>query len=138
MSQADVYPINDTEAGRIAQAVAVGAYYALPDFIPNRALRAAVNAAIIAGAAGVVAYANAQDDNPDNDILSAELRPNFEGNAALTWGLIAGAAGLTALGLRIDAAVTRKATAVMRKAGIKLPNTLLGIVAAGGVYALSK
>lgn len=71
----DYYPLDDTRAGRITQAVLAGSYVAARNW-PARL-------ALLIGGGALVGYLNANDDDPSNDVIP-------EGNPVVGLGLLVG------------------------------------------------
>ncbi|AZA10457.1 hypothetical protein [Corynebacterium gerontici] len=138
-------PLDDTQIGRITQALAITTYTATPDYIHNKALRTLAKLGITTTALGIISYANLQDDNPDNDPqaiigrLEAELAADDEtlSPTETYLHLLGICLAVWALGT-IDAALTQKLTKLLRRMGVRKPHTVLGAIAGGLVYVTSK
>ncbi|MCS5478221.1 hypothetical protein NYP18_00940 [Corynebacterium sp. YIM 101645] len=155
----DYYSLDDTLAGRIAQAGMVGTAVALPDYISSRPLRALATAGIGAGGAALVAVLNSFDEDPDNDptVMFDQLRRSIgdigsvpgpgsdtpagdfsTASPVQTWTVIIGALAVLAALLRVDAALQRRLVAWLGRRGLSRPNTWLGGVAAAVVFAVAE
>lgn len=138
-------PLDDTQTGRITQALAIATYTATPDYIHNKALRGLTKLAITTTALGIISYANLQDDNPDNDPqaiigrLEAELASDDENlSPAKTYLHLLGISLAVGVLAKIDAALTKTITGALRRIGVTKPHTVLGALAGGLVYVTSK
>lgn len=155
----DYYSLDDTLAGRVAQAGMVGTAVALPDYISSPRLRALATAGTGVGGAALVAVLNSLDEDPDNDpaVLVEQLRINIGGIGAVpgpesdippgdfstaspaqTWTIITAALLVMIVLVRVDAALQRRLVASLRRRGVARPNTWLGGVAATVVFAVSE
>ncbi|AJK67799.1 hypothetical protein [Corynebacterium marinum] len=155
----DYYSLDDTLAGRIAQAGMVGTAVALPDYFSSRPLRALVTAAIGLGGAGLVAVLNSFDDDLGNDpaVMAEQLRTSIGGigsvpgpdsdtppgdfstaSPAQTWTVIIGALVVIVALVLVDAALQRRLVAWLRRRGVSRPNTWLGGVASAAVFAVAE
>lgn len=149
-SHEDHYALDDTLAGRIAQAAAVGIVTSYPDWIKNPTVRAAVTVASGLGFAALVAVTNAyaeEQELSDADLVStsdtadtADTADTGAGDDAVElepWHIALGVAALGA-GLAVDVVVSRKIAGALRKRGIAKPWTLLGAVGAAAVFVVSE
>lgn len=155
----DYYSLDDTLAGRIAQAGMVGTAVALPDHLSSRPLRALVTAAIGIGGAALVAVLNSFDEDPDNDpaVMAEQLRTSIGGigsvpgpesdtppgdfstaSPAQTWTVIIAALLVIVALVFLDAALQRRLVAWLRCRGVSRPNTWLGGVAATVVFTVAE
>lgn len=155
----DYYSLDDTPAGRVAQAGMVGIAVALPDYITSRSLRALVTAGIGVGGAALVAVLNSFDEDPDNDpaVLVDQLRQSIgnigsvsgpesdtppgdltSASPAQTWTVIALALLALLVFVRLDAALQRRIVTWMGRRGVSRPNTWLGGVSAVVVFVVSE
>ncbi|GAB2503053.1 hypothetical protein CATRI_00755 [Corynebacterium atrinae] len=155
----DYYSLDDTLAGRVAQASVVGAIVSLPDYIESKFLRFLVGTGILTVGMASVAVLNAIDDDPDNDlaVVADNLRrsigdigkaagPEWEFEAgdfsvdspARTWLIIGGVGVVTAGLVKLDGMVQRRMVKGLRNRGFKRPNTVLGAIAGVSVFALSE
>lgn len=155
----DYYSLDDTLAGRIAQAGMVGTAVALPDYIRSGPLRALVTAGIGVGGAALVAVLNSFDEDPDNDpaVMFDQLRrsigdigsvPGPESDTppgdfstaspVQTWTVIIAVLAVLFVLLRLDSALQRRVVAWLRRRGVARPNTWLGGVATVVVFALAE
>ncbi|MDY6049456.1 MAG: hypothetical protein SPI77_02635 [Corynebacterium sp.] len=106
--------------------VAIGAYYALPDYIENRAVRIPVTAAVmLAGIAGVVVT---QETDVPEDLDPARAEPLTGQEKALAAATVAATAGYIALDKWLW---NTKVAGWLRDKGCRKPNTLLGLVFGG-------
>lgn len=155
----DHYSLDDTLAGRVAQAGLVGTAVALPDYIRSGPARALATGAVVLGGAALVAVLNSFDEDPDNDptLMVDQLRrsigdigsvPGPESDTppgdfstaspATTWSVIAGALLVIVVLVRLDAALQRRVVTWLRRRGVSRPNTWLGGIAAAVVFAVSE
>ncbi|QGU03512.1 hypothetical protein [Corynebacterium comes] len=155
----DYYSLDDTLAGRIAQAGMVGTAVALPDYLSSRPLRALVTAGIGVGGAALVAVLNSFDEDPDNDpaLMVDQLRRSIGDIGSVpgpesdtppgdfstasplkTWTVIVVALLVIVALVRLDAALQRRIVAWLRHRGVSRPNTWMGGVATVLVFAVSE
>ncbi|AKK07619.1 hypothetical protein [Corynebacterium testudinoris] len=155
----DYYSLDDTLAGRVAQASVAGTIMSLPDYIESKFLRFLVGTGIFTVGMASVAVLNALDDDPDNDlsVVADNLRrsigdigktagPEWELKAgdisvdspARTWLIIGGVGVVSAGLLKLDGMMRRSMVKSLRKRGVKRPNTVLGVIAGVSVFALSE
>lgn len=155
----DYYSLDDTLAGRIAQAGMVGTAVALPDYISSRPLRALATAGIGTGGAALVAVLNSFDEDPDNDpaVMFDQLRRSIGDIGAVpgpgsdtppgdfstaspvqTWTVIIAALAVLVALLRLDAALQRRLVTWLRRRGVPRPNTWLGGVATAVVFTIAE
>lgn len=156
-SNTDFYSLDDTPAGRLAQAGIAGISIALPDYVPSRAGRLLINGLLGVGGLGLVAYLNAVDENPGNDpaVLLDRMRqeigdigqrggpesdtsPGDLGSPLRTWLIIGVALLAAALLAWLESRGRGKLAAALLRRGVKRPNTVLGGVAAVLVYGASE
>ncbi|MBC3186631.1 hypothetical protein H7347_08645 [Corynebacterium sp. zg-331] len=136
MTQTDYYSLDDTRAGRLAQAAFVGGWEALPDYVSSRAARAAIKIVLAVGGAGLVGALNMIDEDPRND--PAALLDEVDLSPAQTWaGLACGAAALICLPA-LSSRLRARAVDRLRRRGIRRPHTALGAVAAALVFLVSE
>ncbi|MGP6175082.1 hypothetical protein [Corynebacterium sp. A21] len=156
-SNMDFYSLDDTLAGRLAQAGILGIGLALPDYVPSRAGRFLINTLLGVGGVGLIAYLNSVDEDPGNDPavlidrmrqeigdLGQKVGPDSDtsagdlGSPLRTW-LIIGATIFTALALsRLESGGRKWLANMLFKRGIKRPHTVIGGVAAVLTYAGSE
>lgn len=105
----DYYPLDDTRAGRVTQAVLAGGYVAARNW-PTRL-------ALLVGGGALVGYLNATDDDPSNDVVP-------EGNPLLGVGALVG--GVWAATKLIDVTTAR------------LPRWVAGVGAGVATFAVSE
>lgn len=155
-SQTDFYSLDDTLAGRLAQAGITGASLALPDYVESRVGRFLLNTLIVVGGVGLVAYLNSVDDDPNNDpaILVDRMRqeigdigkeagPDSDagvrdlGSPARTWLVIIGALIAAIAVTRLEASGRRWLVRKLSERGVRRPNTVLGGIGAVLAFAFS-
>ncbi|MGV0342511.1 hypothetical protein ACUY3L_10540 [Corynebacterium mastitidis] len=91
MTQTDYYSVDDTRAGRLAQAAFMGAWEGLQDYVPSRPRRLLARTALLAGGLGLVAALNMRDEDPNND--PAALLEEVDLTPAQTWAASSKASG---------------------------------------------
>lgn len=151
----DYYMLDNTLAGQIAQAGAVAVSTALPDYVASKPLRALANVGLIGGLGWLAVKANLSDDDPNNDpdAIFAKVADLLErddhsedenmrvvdfGGPASTWAVVLGTVGALAATVQATSVGQAAIANRMAKAGIKDPNTVLGLAAAAGIFALSR
>jgi hypothetical protein len=155
----DYYSLDDTLAGRIAQAGMVGTAVALPDYISSRPLRALATAGIGVGGTALVAVLNSFDEDPDNDptVMFDQLRRSIgdigsvpgpgsdtppgdfsTASPVQTWSVLSAALAVLVVLMRLDAVLQRRLVAWLRRRGFSRPNTWFGGVAATVVFAIAE
>lgn len=155
----DYYSLDDTLAGRVAQAGLVGTAVALPDYVRSGPARALATGAVLVGGAALVAVLNSFDEDPANDpaVMVDQLRrsigaigavPGPESDTppgdfstaspATTWTVIIIALLAIFALVRLDAAVQRRVVAWLQRKGVSRPNTWIGGLAATVVFAVSE
>lgn len=156
-SNTDFYSLDDTLAGRLAQAGISGISLALPDYVPSRVGRFLVNTLIMVGGVGLVAYLNSVDEDPGNDpaVLVDRMRQEIGdigqrggpetdhsagdlGSPLRTWLIIGGALVSAVLLTRLESGARRWVVAKLAERGVRRPNTVIGAVGALIVFALSE
>lgn len=155
MTKTDYHKLDDTLAGQIVQAGVAAVSVALPDYVASKPLRAVANLGLLGGLAWISAKANLADDDPDNDpdAIFAKISDLLErddhsedeamkvtdlGGPVKTWAIIAGVLGFIGVGAQLNSVSQAAIAKRMDKAGIKDPNTVLGLLAAGGVFIASR
>lgn len=155
MTKTDYHKLDDTLAGQLVQAGAVAASVALPDYVASKSLRAVANVGLLAGLGWISAKANLLDGDPDNDpdAIFAKISDLLErddhsedeamkvtdlGGPAKTWAIIGGGLGLFAASAQLGSVSQAAVAKRMGKAGIMDPNTVLGLLAAAGVFIASR
>ncbi len=155
----DYYSLDDTLAGRIAQAGLVGTAVALPDYVRSGPARVLATGAVVVGGAALVAVLNSFDEDPDNDpaVMVDQLRRSIgdigsvpgpgsdtppgdfsTASPATTWTVIVVALLVIFALVRLDAALQRRLVGWLRRRGVARPNTWIGGVAATVVFAVSE
>lgn len=155
----DYYSLDDTLAGRVAQAGLVGTAVALPDYVRSGPARVLATGAVVLGGAALVAVLNSFDEDPGNDpaVMVDQLRRSIgdigsvpgpgsdtppgdfsTASPATTWTVIIVALLVIAVLVRLDAAVQRRVVRWLRGRGVARPNTWLGGLAAAVVFAVSE
>lgn len=156
-SQTDFNSLDDTLAGRLAQAGIAGVSLALPDYIHSRLGRFLANAVIVSVGVGLVAYFNSTDEDPNNDpaILVDRIRQGIgdigqeagpdsdtslreAGSPLKTWLIILGALLAAVAVSRLEASGRRWLVRKLAQRGVKRPNTILGGVGAVLTFAFSE
>lgn len=155
----DYYSLDDTLAGRVAQAGLVGTVVALPDHVRSGPARVLTTGAVVVGGAALVAVLNSFDEDPDNDptVLVDQLRRSIgdigsvpgpgsdtppgdfsTASPVTTWSVILVALLVIFVLVRLDAALQRRVVTWLHRRGVARPNTWLGGLAAMVVFAVSE
>lgn len=154
----DYYSLDDTMAGRVAQAGLAGAIIALPDYVHSRGLRLLITTSIGAGGGVLVALVNTFDEDPDNDpaVMFDQLRhsagdigttsgPDSDtaseiniDSPAQTWAIVGVALLVIAALGRLDGMVQKRIVKALRARGCRRPNTLVGGISAAVIFAISE
>ncbi|MCZ9309875.1 hypothetical protein ACUY3K_02645 [Corynebacterium uberis] len=139
----DYYALDDTRAGRLTQAGLAAALLAVHDWAPSPRAARAWQAGILTGGVGLVAYLNATDENPDNDVhaIVERMRAEPHGDVlspAATWGLLGGVVAGGVLAARGLARARRAAAGSLGRRGVAKPNTVLGLAVGAVVFAASE
>lgn len=157
-SQMDTFSLDNTLAGRLAQAGITGVSLSLPDYVDSRIGRFLLNTLITVGGAGLVVYLNPQDENASNDpaVLVDRMRQEVgdigkkagpdsdtgvreEVSSPLkTWLVIIGALAAAVAITRLEAAGRRWLVRTLAKRGVKYPNTVIGGIGAALVFAFTE
>ncbi|AWB83157.1 hypothetical protein [Corynebacterium liangguodongii] len=132
----DYNSLDDTSAGRIAQAGFIAAMFAVPDVVQGRGARAAAWTGLAAANLAAIAVMNAVDEDPRNDLTAAvERAPEKAGSPAQTWGVLGlGVAVLGAL-TYVNVAFYKAAAGWLRRRGVSRPYSALGFLAGAGYIA---
>ena len=136
-SEQDNYALDDTPAGRLAQAAAVGIATAYPDWISSR--RGLIFAYVLSffGFGALVAYANAQAEEEES-VEPGAFDPATGSQAPRAWAVAVAALLIGVLGTWASSALSRRVARGLRKRGVRRPWTVLGAVAAAVVYLSSE
>lgn len=155
----DSYALDDTLAGRLAQAAAVGVATAIPDYVAKGPKRVAAYLGLGTAMLGAIAVANAQrEEEPQapheadaatttattattdstSAAAGAATHPVFaDASDAPAWLLpvvLAGMAAAVTLNAKISAAIVKS----LRRRGIGKPWTVLGVTGAALTFAVSE
>ena len=128
----DHYALDDTLAGRIAQAATVGILTALPDYFRTKA---GLTTAYLAGGAasfGLVAFANGQRETDEMTL------PEPPANEPFAYLLVIAVIALIALDVWLSVGICRALARGLAKRGIAKPWTVLGAVGAALTFAVSE
>ncbi|AWB81025.1 hypothetical protein C3B44_00560 [Corynebacterium yudongzhengii] len=125
----DSYSLDDTELGRISQALGVAACVAVPDYVSGRWPVIGARIAALGAGLGIAAAANAAEEPADDEPEADEAA-----SPVTTWTVI-GAAAAALAGLSAVEGVVAKH---LRGRGVKRPHTLLGALAGAVVYVGSE
>lgn len=127
-SKQDNYALDDTLAGRITQAVAVGVMTAFPDWIKNKTALVFAYVLSFLGFGALVAITNAE---------SHEDRPEPETPDVPVWAIPV-AFGILLLGGWITVKTERSVVGFIRRRGVAKPWTVWGGISAAIVFILSE
>lgn len=135
----DSYALDDTLAGRLVQAAAVGLATAIPDYVAKGPKRVAAYLGLGTAMLGAIAVANAQrEEEPQAANDAAAAHPVFaDASDAPAWLLpafLAGIAAAVTLNAKISAAIVKS----LRRRGIGKPWTVLGVAGAALTFAVSE
>ncbi|WP_293768008.1 hypothetical protein [uncultured Corynebacterium sp.] len=147
----DNYALDDTLAGRAAQAAAVGILTALPDYLKTKAGLTTGYLVGFTSFGALVAWANAEREDhlayaPLADADAADA-PDAEGTpsaaapldtAGASFAVLAVIVAVALLSLIPGVAASRALTKALAKRGIGKPWTVLGAVAAALTFAVSE
>ncbi|MDR7330740.1 hypothetical protein [Corynebacterium guangdongense] len=134
-SDTDYYALDDTLAGRLAQAGLAGAMIAVPDVIPvGRGRRTLARLGVAAVGVTAAALANYVDEDPDNDDPARLVAEMGADSVARTWALLGAGGAAWALAAR----GASSAAGLLRAGGVEKPYLLLGTLASAGVFAVSQ
>lgn len=135
----DSYALDDTLAGRLVQASAVGVATAIPDYVAKGPKRVAAYLGLGTAMLGAIAVANAQrEEEPQAANDAAAAHPVFaDASDAPAWLLPAVLAG-TAAAVTLDAKINSAIVKSLRRRGIGKPWTVLGVTAAALAFAVSE
>ena len=124
----DNYALDDTLAGRITQAAAVGIMTAFPDWIKNKTALVLAYVLSILGFGALVAITNAE---------SHEDRPEPETPDVPVWAIPV-AFGILLLGGWITVKTERSVVRFIRRRGVARPWTVWGGISAAIVFILGE
>lgn len=127
-SKQDNYALDDTLAGRITQAAAVGVMTAFPDWIKNKTALVCAYVLSFLGFGALVAITNAE---------SHEDRPEPETPDVPVWAIPV-AFGILLLGGWITVKTERSVVGFIRRRGVAKPWTVWGGISAAIVFILSE
>lgn len=125
----DNYALDDTLAGRLTQAAAVGILTALPDYFTSRLGLTLAYAAGFSSFAALVAYTNAESEEENLDVHDAP-----EVNPLVFVGLLAAGVGISAASLALGPRLAARLAA----RGIGKPWTVMGLTGAVLTFVLSE
>lgn len=132
-TDADYYSLDDTLAGRLVQAALAAKFLAVPDYASTRGRQWGLRAALLAAGAGLVAYLNAAEEDPEDE-PDAYAPPEQAASPAATWAVIGGVgAGSVAL-----LATEDRAARWLGRRGVRRPHTVLGALVGAAVFAGSE
>lgn len=121
-----------------AESTATALWYAMPDFVPSRARRAALKTALLAGAGayGLSLGRGLDNDHSSLDVAGPETAPSD--GEALRQGIMIVAAGaaLVSGAVILERFIQRSAHRLGER-GVKYPNTVMGL-ALGALTALAQ
>lgn len=123
--------LNDSLAGRLAQAGVGAAITALPDYVSSRTLRALIDVILGSSLGAALIYSNAQDDDPNNDPAAVfeDISAIDLGGPVKTWAAVIAGLGAVVASCYWSSKSQEKMAAWMYKRGVKKPNTILGVLA---------
>lgn len=136
MTQTDYYSVDDTRAGRLAQAAFLGAWEALQDYIPSRAGRLLARTALLAGGVGLVAGLNMHDENPNND--PAALLDEVDLTPAQTWAAFPVGVAALAASSTISGWCRDRIAGLLRRRGVARPYTAWGLAVGAVAFVVSE
>lgn len=143
----DMNALDDTRAGRIVQALVVGALYAVPDFAKSKLAKFIGFSSVALGGVGLIGIANARRDDSEDlqevrnpaevsaevsagDTAANSKADDFFNSPAKSYGFLASMLGLFGLSLWGEVKLNSWMARKMREHGIKYPHSILGAIAA--------
>lgn len=124
----DNYALDDTLAGRITQAAAVGIMTAFPDWIKNKTALVCAYVLSFLGFGALVAYVNAE---------SHEDQPEPETPDVPVWAIPV-AFGILVLGGWLSIKTQKSLVGFIRRRGVSKPWTVCGAIGAALVFVVSE
>lgn len=130
----DSYALDDTLAGRIAQAAGVGILTALPDYLKSKVGLTVGYLTGFTAFGSLVAFANAQnEDERDDAPLTVEPTSPLK-----TYGAFLVILALLAVGAFLNVTIARGIVSFLRKRGATKPWSLTGALLAALTFAVSE
>ncbi|MDK8450492.1 hypothetical protein [Corynebacterium mastitidis] len=136
MTQTDYYSVDDTRAGRLAQAAFMGAWEGLQDYVPSRPRRLLARTALLAGGLGLVAALNMRDEDPNND--PAALLEEVDLTPAQTWAAFLGGVAALAASSKASGWCRDRIAGMLRRRGVARPYTAWGLAVGAVAFVASE
>ena len=131
----DNYALDDTLAGRITQAAAVGIATSYPDWIKSKGGLITAYTLSFFGFSALVAYTNAHAEQDGDEPRSPQ---DSDDQGLKPWAIFAAVVLLLILGGWMNVALSRRMVKFLRKRGAKRPWTLLGAIGAALTFLISE
>ncbi|WPF66242.1 MULTISPECIES: hypothetical protein [unclassified Corynebacterium] len=129
MTQKNQSTLNATRTRRLGQAAFVGAWEALPDYVPSRVARGVIKTALVGGGVATAVALGRGEDTPVEKPKEIDLSAT-QTRVALAVGF----ALLVAMPV-LNHKIRVWAAGWLRRCGINRPHTVLGVAAAVVVFA---
>ena len=137
-TEPDFYALDDTLVGRLVQAGLVGAYVAVPDYIPEGGgKRTWTRVGLVSVLVAAAAVANSWVEEPDEDEAARVMEDMKDVSVPKTLAIGGAALGAGILAEFGAAKLAKNLARRLRKRGFKQPYTLFGVLAGGVVFAQS-